>query len=189
VIVHRSNTLTPAEIKAHQNIPVTAPARTILDLATVFDRRPIERAVDEAERLRLCSIGDLAEIVERHRGEAGAGALGRIVFERAGPTPTRTEMEERFLAVCRRHRLPQPAVNASLHGLTPDFLWESAKLVVEVDGRGSHQTHRGFQDDRDRDSLLAVHGYLTLRFTWFDVTRRPGVVAHRVRRVLRDRAR
>jgi very-short-patch-repair endonuclease len=65
-----------------------------------------------------------------------------------------------------------------------DFLWEDSNVIVEVDGRRSHATGIAFQNDRDRDSLLAANGYLTLRFTWWDVTRRPKVVAHRLRKVL-----
>lgn len=187
VILHRSTSLTRVELGTKDGIPTTAPARTLLDLATQISGRALERAVDEAERLRLCGIREI--LLDRHRGEPGAGGLGRIVRARTSPTPTRLELEERFLRLVRRHRLSQPLVNAPLHDLTVDFLWPAAKLVVEVDGRGSHDTHRGFQDDRDRDSLLAVHGYLTLRFTWWDVERRPAVVAHRVRRVLRDRQR
>ncbi len=189
LILHRSRTLGAGELTLHRGIPVTTPGRTLLDVATMLRGRPLERAVDEAERLRLLSPEDLVAILADHRGEPGAGALGSVVNSRiAGSGRTRSDLEKLFLRLCDRHRLPQPRVNAPLHGLTVDFLWEAQKLVVEVDGRGSHDTGRGFQDDRDRDSLLAVHGYLTLRFTWFDVTRRPGVVAHRVRKLLWDRA-
>ena len=65
-----------------------------------------------------------------------------------------------------------------------DFFWPTAGLVVEVDGRATHGTRRAFEADRDRDGRLAVAGYLVLRFTWWDVTRRPAVVADRVRRML-----
>jgi very-short-patch-repair endonuclease len=75
-------------------------------------------------------------------------------------------------------------VNVSLLDYVVDFLWPAAKLVVEVDGRGSHATRRAFQEDRDRDGRLTVAGYRVVRFTWFDVTRRPAVVANRVRRLL-----
>jgi hypothetical protein len=34
--------------------------------------------------------------------------------------------------------LPQPAVNAAVHGLTVDFLWRAERVVVETDGRGAH---------------------------------------------------
>lgn len=188
VIVHRRWTLYPGETTERSAIPVTTPARTLLDIAPLISARELERAADEAERLYRCGIDELVETVAAHCGHRGAGALGRLVKVHAiGATVTRSDLEEVFLNLCRQHRLPRPFVNAPLHGLTVDFLWEAAKLVVEVDGGSSHNTRRGFQDDRDRDSLLAVHGYLTLRFTWFDVTRRPGVVAHRVRKVLQDR--
>ena len=102
----------------------------------------------------------------------------------AGSTATRNDFEERFLALCRGRHLPRPEVNVPLLDYVVDFLWPPARLIVEVDGRSSHATRRAFQADRDRDGRLAVAGYRVLRFTWFDVTRRPAVVADRVRRLL-----
>lgn len=185
LLLHRSTTLSDDETTRRDGIPVTTPARTILDLATVLDRRPLERAVDQAERLGLCRPRQLEAIAARHKGRAGAGALEELLrSHRIGSTVTRSELEERFLELCRRCDLPQPEVNTSLLDYVVDFLWRDARLVVEVDGQASHGTRRAFQADRDRDSRLAAHGYRTLRFTWWDVTRRPAVVAHRVRRVL-----
>ena len=189
LVLHRRWTIYPGETTVCNGIPVTTPARTLLDVATSISPRALERAADEAERLYRCDTAELTEMVASHCGHRGAGALGRMLKRHAiGTTETRTKLEEGFLKLCRHHRLPKPLVNSPLHGLTPDFLWEAAKLIVEVDGRGSHDTRRGFQDDRDRDSLLAAHGYLTLRFTWYDVKQRPAVVAQRVRQVLRDRS-
>ena len=74
-------------------------------------------------------------------------------------------------------------MNAPLLEYVVDFLWRDAWLVVEVDGRATHGTRLAFQADRDRDGRLAVAGYRVLRFTWWDVTRRPAVVADRVRRL------
>ena len=75
-------------------------------------------------------------------------------------------------------------MNVPLLDYVVDFLWPRAGLVVELDGRATHDTRRAFQGDRDRDGRLAVAGYIVLRFTWWDVTRRPAVVADRVRRIL-----
>jgi very-short-patch-repair endonuclease len=183
--IHRVTDLRPQERAFHCRIPVTTPARTLLDLATILPRRKLERAMDEAERLGICTQDDLEEIVSAHFGRAGTGALRTLLSEhRAGSTATRNDFEERFLALCRRYRLPQPDVNVPLLDYVVDFLWAGASLVVEVDGRASHGTRRAFQADRDRDGRLAVAGYHVLRFTWFDVTRRPAVVADRVRRML-----
>jgi very-short-patch-repair endonuclease len=154
-------------------------------LATCVPRRQLERAIDEAERLNICTENELDEIITRHFGRAGAGVLGALLRgHRAGSTATRSELEERFLALCRKHRLPQPEVNVPLLDYVVDFFWPKTRLVVEVDGRATHGTPRAFQEDRDRDGRLAVAGYRVLRFTWWDVTRRPAVVVDRVRRLL-----
>ena len=71
-------------------------------------------------------------------------------------------------------------MNVPLLDYVVDFLWVESNLVVEVDGQASHGTSRAFQADRDRDGRLAVSGYRVLRFTWWDVTRRPAVVVGKV---------
>jgi very-short-patch-repair endonuclease len=129
-----------------------------------------------------------------HSARSGAGAPSRgysgtarvaalLREERAGSTVTRNDFEELFLSVCREHGLPDPLVNAPLLGLTVDFFWPPV-VVVEADGAETHLTRRAFEDDRDRDSLLVSHGYRVMRFTWRDLTRRPRLVADRVRRAL-----
>jgi very-short-patch-repair endonuclease len=183
--VHRPRRLSNDELATCREIPCTAPARTILDLATVLDNRRLERAIDEADRLRLIVADDLIELLRRHRGHPGARPLrGLLARHRVGSTLTRSELEERFLALCKQRHLPQPEVNVPLLDYVVDFLWRDAKLVVEVDGHASHRTPRAFQADRDRDGRLAVAGYRVVRFTWFDVTRRPAVVVDRIRRLL-----
>jgi very-short-patch-repair endonuclease len=59
---------------------------------------------------------------------------------------TRTELEQRMLALCRRHRLPRPEVNVKLDRFEVDFLWRDQRLVVEVDGWGSHRTRTAFEE-------------------------------------------
>jgi hypothetical protein len=59
-----------------------------------------------------------------------------------GSDGTRSELETKFLALCRRHRLPTREVNARLGPYTVDFLWGRQRLVVEVD---TDRTHGGAQ--------------------------------------------
>ena len=75
-------------------------------------------------------------------------------------------------------------MNVPLLDYVVDFLWRDASLIVEVDGHSTHETRRAFQADRDRDGQLTVAGYRVVRFTWWDVTRRPAVVANRLHRLL-----
>jgi very-short-patch-repair endonuclease len=185
LVIHRIPTLRTCETTTRDGIPVTSPVRTILDLACRLPRRQLERALDQAERLNLCTEEGLDEIVRAHAGRPGTGALSILLREhRVGSTATRNDFEERFLSLCRTHHLPQPEVSVPLLDYVVDFLWPGASLVVEVDGRGTHGTRLAFQADRDRDGRLAVAGYRVVRFTWFDGTRRPAVVANRLRRLL-----
>jgi hypothetical protein len=105
----------------------------------------------------------------------------------AGSTLTRSELEELFLAICRDFSLPPPQVNARLHGYIVDFLWPAERLIVETDGWESHRTRAAYERDRERDALLALRGYLVVRFTYRQIVAEPKVVATRVRSLLRAR--
>ena len=188
--IHRASTLQLGERTLHCRIPVTTPARTILDLAslpTPPSARAGHRRGRATEHLHRRRPGRDRECSLRPRRCRCAPRRARRTSRRVN-RHSRNDFEERFLALCRRHRLPQPDVNVPLLDYVVDFLWPQARLVVELDGRATHGTHRAFQADRDRDGRLSVAGYRVLRFTWFDVTRRPAVVADRVRRMLATRA-
>jgi very-short-patch-repair endonuclease len=86
-------------------------------------------------------------------------------------------LEGRFLALCRRHRLPRPVVNVRVGPFTVDFLWPQRRLVVEVDGWEAHRTRSAFEADRERDTQLKLLGYEVVRFTWRQVSERPAHVA------------
>ena len=65
-----------------------------------------------------------------------------------------------------------------------DFLWRKHRLVVEVDGFGTHGTRQAFQRDRRRDQLLTLAGWQVIRFTWDEITTEPGYVTEVLRRLL-----
>jgi len=166
---------------------VTTVPRTLLDLAAAEPRRTLERALDEAERLRLLDRRALQAILGDSRGRRGTTALLSVLKEHtAGSTLTRSELEERFLALCREHGLPLPKVNAWIalpgnQGIEADFLWPTRSLIVEVDGFASHATRKAFESDRRRDRRVRLAGYQPLRFTWREVTETPAAVAAELR--------
>ncbi len=140
IVVHRSLTILNEEVTTRDGIPVTTAARTLLDLAAVLPRRQLERSVDQAERLKICSQGDLDKIVAEHFGRPGAGALGAVLREhQIGSTATRNAFGESFLALCRRYRLPQPGVNVPLLDYVVDFLWAACSLDRRAGRPGSHR--------------------------------------------------
>jgi Protein of unknown function (DUF559) len=170
--VHRRASLDAGEATMDGGVPVTTPARTLLDLGATLPRRSVERALDQAEVLRLFDLDALHAVAARHAGRPGAPLLAALLREHsAGSTWTRSELEEAFLALCDRAALPRPAVNGRVCGYEADFAW--ADLVVEVDGFAFHRTRRAFKRDRARDARLAAAGVRTLRFTARQIEQRP----------------
>ena len=159
--LHRSSSLTGAATTVRDRIPVTTPARTVADLRRSADAETFRRAIREADVLRL--------------------RIAAAVPDAGG---TCSELERRFLGLCRRHRLPRPEVNVRVGHLLVDFLWPAERLAVEVDGYGAHRGRQAFEDDRARDIALKLGGYEVARFTWRQVTDRPRAVARAVRGLL-----
>jgi very-short-patch-repair endonuclease len=187
--VHTTTTLEPIDITSVDGIPCTSVARTLLDLADVLDRRSVERAVDQAEVLHIFDLRAVDDVLARAVGRRGAGVLRGVLAAYDGPTITRRELEERFLALCRAASLPSPAVNDWIvlgDGIAyqVDFLWREPRLIVETDGWASHGTRQAFENDRRRDRLLLLGGYEVVRFTWRDVLDEPAEVSATLRRLL-----
>ena len=87
----------------------------------------------------------------------------------AGATVTHSELEERFLALLARGHFPRPEVNVHIEGFEVDFSWRSERLVVELDGRASHDTFAAFE----RDRILQAAGWRVVRITWRQMDRTP----------------
>jgi very-short-patch-repair endonuclease len=178
-VVHRSP-LSEEEMTIRPGIPVTTPARTILDLAAVVSRRELERAMDEAAYLRL----DLSGLAPRPGRRGGAVITSVLAEHQAGTTRTRSQIEERMLTLCRRFGLPAPLANEPIEGYTADFVWLEHRLIVETDGWQAHGTRSAFESDRLRDADLLAAGWRVLRVTWKRLTSEPKEVADQLERLL-----
>jgi very-short-patch-repair endonuclease/predicted transcriptional regulator of viral defense system len=182
VRLHRATALQSDEVTEHHDIPVTTPARTLLDLAASLPRRAVERALDQAEILELFDLRAIKATIDAHRGQRGARRLAAALEEHdAGTTLTRSELEELMLAICDNHGLERPRVNQDVAGLEVDFLFAAQRLIVEADSWRFHRTRKAFERDRQRDAILARAGYRTLRFTHRQMTRAPAEVAKTIR--------
>jgi hypothetical protein len=95
-------------VATNDGIPVTAVARTLLALADVLHKQALKRAIDEAEYPRLFDLTSLVAVVEGNPGRRGARLLKAAAEP---PHLTRSELENRFLALCSRHRIPEPLTN------------------------------------------------------------------------------
>jgi very-short-patch-repair endonuclease len=117
-------------------------------------------------------------------GATAAEYLGLPVGDQLPLDHTRSELEARFLALVRRHRLPQPEVNVRIDEFVVDFLWHRSHLVAELDGWATHRTRSAFEADRSRDSRLRVLGFEVVRFTWRQVNEERREVVSSLRALL-----
>jgi predicted transcriptional regulator of viral defense system len=194
VDVHTSLTLEPRDVTTVAGIPCTTVARTLVDLGDVVRRREVERAVDQAEVLRVFDGRAVDAALERAGRRRGAGVLRDVLETYEQPTLTRSEIEELVLALCRNADLLIPEVNASITlaggvSYEADFLWREHKLIAETDGRDVHTTRKAFEHDRLRDQRLTLAGYTVVRFTWRQVVNEPRSVAEALRSLLARLAR
>jgi hypothetical protein len=97
-------------------------------------QRRLEQALEEALRSRLVEEADIEALVARSPGRHGSGILRSLLDRTHGPALTRSEAEERFLALVRAGDLSPPETNVRVGRHEVDFLWRPARLVVEVDG-------------------------------------------------------
>jgi very-short-patch-repair endonuclease len=146
--VHRSRSLTPADVTLCRGIPVTIPTRTIADL-------------------RRALTGGWAGSVsawELRKAIRQAGVIGLPIGDEK-VTRTRSDLEGDFLRLCRRHRLPRPEVNVRIGPYLVDFLWRDSRFVVEADSYLYHRGKAAFQDDHARDLELRHLGYEVQRLS------------------------
>ena len=185
VLAHRSKTLTRGQVTLRAGVPVTTVPRTLIDLADVLSDRALARAVNEAQiKYRV----QLAGIVKNTPGRPAATRL-RALLARTASAPTRSVLEDTFLALIASERLPVPEVNQRIAGYEVDMLWCRQRLIVELDGRRFHDHPRAFERDRERDADLAAAGFTVVRLTWQRLTRQPEREAQRLRALLADERR
>jgi very-short-patch-repair endonuclease len=176
VRVHRAGNL---DRTRRHNITITAPARTLLDLAAVVPQDDLDRAIEQAQVMKLVTSTALHALLTSHPGHHGTGALARTLNLNHDPSLTRSKAEDRALALIRAARLPA-VTNTRVRGHEVDLFWREQRLVVEVDGYEFHSTRPAFERDRLRDAELLATGYRVMRVTWRQIDETPEAVVARL---------
>jgi very-short-patch-repair endonuclease len=176
ITVHRTITLTSRDVRTFNGIRTTSPARTIADIQDRLTDRQLVRAVNDARRAKLLGPAAVHDLLTR------SARTTRLVDP--AQNPTRSQLEDDFLAWLAHHGLPTPRINVMLHGFEVDALFPEERVVVELDGYAFHDDRAAFERDRERDAILAAHGYVVVRIT---ITRLTDAEADRLRATLRRR--
>ncbi|MGZ4620067.1 MAG: hypothetical protein ACXV3F_15490 [Frankiaceae bacterium] len=96
--------MTPRDITRHWAIPVTSPARTVLDLAPRLTTRQLTRLVNDALRSRDLRPAALKDVLDRNRHHPGAKLL--TPFAEDAGNPTNSDFEDDFRAFTAEYGLP-----------------------------------------------------------------------------------
>ncbi len=171
-------------------IPVTAVARTVVDLAPMLTAAQLSATLGEADRRGALDVAAVEAAAARVRTRHGQGHRrlrdALAAHERAGATLTRSVLEERFLDLVLDAGLPRPQLNATVAGREVDALWRDQRVVVELDGWTHHRGREQAARDRAKTNALQLAGYVVLRFMHGDVTNRPTAVAAAIREALQS---
>jgi Transcriptional regulator, AbiEi antitoxin len=187
VRIHHSRTLRDTDRTLERGIPVTAVARTALDLAAVLRFGNLRRLLRRAEELRVFDLGEFHSILARNRGHRGAYRLDRALDIYEPPRFTRSGLEREFLRLVERYGLGSPITAFNAAGYELDVYWPELRFAVELDVYETHGAHEPFEEDRRRDEDLKLAGVELTRVTGHRLEREPRQVMQRVARLLDQR--
>ena len=176
-------------------IPVTGPARTVLDVCWVVDDDLTALgALDEMLRRRHVTWDELWTCLVLHarRGRNGVARFRRILQRRWGTRAPRGHFGRVVEALLVDAGLPQPTgefpVCVDGHPYRLDLAYPDVKVAIELDDKGSHLTDAAFESDPIRENRLKLEGWLVLRYTWDRLVTDPDAILREVRSALHSRS-
>jgi predicted transcriptional regulator of viral defense system len=196
-LVVTTASLSSADVRRVDRVPVTSPARTFVDVARV---RGIDDGVVVADAVLhagLATESQLHEVLRRCAGWPGIRAAATAVM--LADARTESPLESLTRVALHRYGVPPPVpqhwVVDRRYGsrYRVDFGWPDRWVVVECDGLGKYggagDVANALVAEKLRQERLEELGYVVVRVTWQQVTRDPGLVAERVRRAFTRAAR
>lgn len=156
--------LPESETTSRNGIPVTAPVRTLIDLATELTATALERAVNEADKHELIGPDALRAALDDRSGQPGVKPLRELLDEHTFQLSD-SELEVLFRPIAAKAGLPQPHTKVQVNGFEVDFFWPDLGLVVETDGLKYHRTSIAQTRDHIRDQTHTAAGLTALRFS------------------------
>ena len=171
VLLVAGRRLGPDDVTVNGCFASTSVPRTLLDLATRYNRGALLRALAEAEFQHDLRPADIEPTLRRgHPGSANLRAALKLHVPGYGQMKSR--LERRFRRLLIRHRIELPLRNQVVGPWTVDCLWPDRRVAVELDGR-QHERPRQADSDDDRDLWLRRHGYVTRRYGKRQIDERP----------------
>ena len=173
ITVHRTRSLHLDDLTVIDHIPVTSAEQTLLDLAEVLPPHQLQRAYEQAEKLRIIDHAKLRALVERSNGRRGLKHLLPLLdYDPTPATEAWSELERLFHDLVRESGLPPYQRNVVVDGdpSPVDAYWPEARLVVELQSWEFHSGKGAFERDHEKRARLMAAGHAVLPLTHGQVT-------------------
>jgi very-short-patch-repair endonuclease len=174
--VHQIQEVDRREVRRHEGLLVSSPARAVLEISATASARELARAIDEGLARRLFTPRELEKVLARNRPCRGAARLAAILGDPTATAVSRSTREKALLRLIRDAELPLPQTNVPFGRFELDFYWPRERLVVELDGYNFHRGPGAFGQDREKELAVRRAGLEMLRFTGDHVLRRGSMV-------------
>jgi very-short-patch-repair endonuclease len=180
--IHRSM-LARRDIKTQLGLRVTSAERTVYDMAPLLSESGLRRAVSDLRRVGYLRLDALADLRARFPRAPSARRIESLLDVPPGG-PTRSELEDRFVAFAARFGFTGFETNVKVAGREVDVWFPHERVIVELDGIGFHSDRTKFEDDRDNDATALALGIPTVRVTDARMKAAPELEAQRLRQIL-----
>lgn len=190
--LHESAILPGSDGTTLKGIPITTPARTIIDLAAVVGDERLEYAVESVLRLKLCTIADIEEVQGRVCGQGRRGTQNlRVVVDRqlGRDRPIDSVTNVRLRRLLLGAGLPEPEMEfevvVAAHKYFADLAYPKQNLLIECVSESYHLRRLKYSMDNTRRNRLLTAGWIVLEFTWHQVFKAPDACIAEIRDAFR----
>lgn len=199
-VVHHVGACAETDVVQVDGLPVVAPARAVIEAATVLTLESALVSADSALFRRKADPLELHEMFERMTHWPGSQKIHVVLHHMDGRAESPGETRARFLFW--RQGLPAPSLQFEVYDesgilvAVTDFVWHKQKTFGEFDGKlkygrslreGEDPGEVVFREKQREDLVRRLTGYQCGRLVWVDLTR-PELTGRRFRSLLRGAA-
>jgi putative AbiEi antitoxin of type IV toxin-antitoxin system len=170
--VFRSLQLPAPDLERRHGIPITSPARTLVDLSSNLTVAEFGRLMDDAERRGLCRAESVARCIDRLAEAAGRNlstVRSALALRLPGYGAGDSVLEQDALRALIDAGLPPPVRHCRvlLDGVEyeVDLAYPEWRIAIELLGYRYHGSRSAFDADSVRTRRFVLHGWTVLPFT------------------------
>src|SRR5215831_18846973 len=174
-----------------RGIPTTSVTRTLIDLAGATPKKTLEKALDEALRLRMTDLGRLRGVLARSGTKRRGAKVLRSLLEARDPAKERSdsELEDKLIRLIRSDGLPLPALHYNVVDEDRwfgevDLAYPRQRIAIEAQGYRYHSSRSAWEDDQRRENGLDEAGWKVLKVTNSQLEHDPASVIGALRSLL-----